>query len=125
MAGSSLGSVSTAVPRVGEDTRAGHGLGTVAAVAAACVSHEDSLLLDAVAALSCGEALVDGVLVVEALADRVAFDDLVAHVGGMRGEREDAVSGRMLDAVERVTGVEGTMIVSDGKDEEAVSASAA
>ena len=53
--------------------------GAMAAVQSAGVAHEDSLLLYHVAALPIGCARVDGVLVVKASADGVAFDDLVTH----------------------------------------------
>lgn len=45
------------------------------------VADQDCLLLDAVAALVVAWAGVDGMTVVETLANRVAFDDLVAHGG--------------------------------------------
>jgi hypothetical protein len=48
---------------------------------AAGVAYKDSLLLNPVSTLSMGGAWIDGVLVVEASADRVAFDDLIAHLG--------------------------------------------
>ena len=49
-------------------------------MACASVAHEDSLLLYRVAALSMGSAWIDGVLVVETPADRIAFDDLITHL---------------------------------------------
>lgn len=48
----------------------------------ASVAHEDRLLLHHVPTLAMCGTRVNGVLVVEAPADRVAFDDLIAHVGG-------------------------------------------
>lgn len=51
-------------------------------VVVAGVSDEDGLLLDVVAPGAVGGAHIDAVLVIEAPADRVAFDDEVAHDGG-------------------------------------------
>jgi hypothetical protein len=51
----------------------------MATVWSAGIAHEDSLLLNHVAALPIGCARVDGMLVVKASADGVAFDDLIAH----------------------------------------------
>ncbi|KAL4762328.1 uncharacterized protein BDW70DRAFT_30878 [Aspergillus foveolatus] len=48
-------------------------------VPGASVSHEHSLFLRLVAALAVCGTRVDSVLVVEAAADRVAFDELIAH----------------------------------------------
>jgi hypothetical protein len=45
------------------------------------VAHEDRLLLHHVAALAVGSTWIDSVPVVETPADRVAFNDLIAHVG--------------------------------------------
>ena len=59
-------------------------------MACASVAHEDRLLLYHVAALSMGSAWIDGMLVVEAPADRVAFDNLIAHVSA------DGVTMRMV-----------------------------
>jgi hypothetical protein len=47
---------------------------------AAGIAYEDGFLLDSVATLSMGGTWIDRVSVVEATADRVPFDDLVAHV---------------------------------------------
>ena len=47
----------------------------------ACEAHEDRLLGDGVASLTVGSARVDRVLMVEAAADRIALDYLVAHCG--------------------------------------------
>jgi hypothetical protein len=55
--------------------------GSVFAMTAAGIAYKDSLLLDPVSALSMGTAWIDGVLVVKASAGRVAFDDLIAHIG--------------------------------------------
>lgn len=53
------------------------------------IAHEHGLLLDGMAVLAVGGARVDGVLEVDAFADRVAFDDFVAHfsvcLGGLNG----------------------------------------
>jgi hypothetical protein len=49
-------------------------------VAGTSVAHEDCLLLHHVSALAMSSTWVDGVLVVETPADRVAFDDLITHV---------------------------------------------
>jgi hypothetical protein len=57
----------------------------MAAVVAARIAYEDRLLLYIMPTLACGTALIDGVLVVETLADRVPFDDLITHVGGVCG----------------------------------------
>jgi hypothetical protein len=54
----------------------------MAAVACTSVADEHCLLLDGVAALSVGGAWIDRVLVVETAARSVAFDDLIAHLGG-------------------------------------------
>lgn len=65
-------------------------------VRVAGVSHEDGFLLHAVAALAARRARVDGVAVVEAAADGVAFDDLEAHAGF--GTRDRLVrKGKMWD----------------------------
>jgi hypothetical protein len=56
-------------------------IGSVATVVAAGVAYEDRLLLDRMPTLAMGGARVDGVLVILASAYRVAFNDLVAHVG--------------------------------------------
>lgn len=55
------------------------GTASMAAVHTAGIANENRLLLYDVTALSVSSAGVNGVLVVEASADRVAFDDLVAH----------------------------------------------
>lgn len=82
MCGLSLRCVCVApVPRIGEHSRAICSLGPVAAVAAAGVAHEHRLLLDNVTPLAMSSAGIDGVLVIETPADRVAFDDLIAHLG--------------------------------------------
>lgn len=46
------------------------------------VADQDGALLDAVAGLAVQPAVVDGVQVVETVADRVALADLVAHCDG-------------------------------------------
>lgn len=53
---------------------------------------QHGLLLDFMAVLAVGGAGVDGVLVVDAFADGVAFDDSVAHSGG-GGGRFNQVAG--------------------------------
>ena len=55
--------------------------GSVAAMTAAGIAYKNSLLLNSVSALSMGGAWIDGVLVVKASADGIAFDDLIAHLG--------------------------------------------
>lgn len=49
------------------------------------IADQDGLLLDRVAALAVGGAGVDGVLEVDAFADGVALDELVAHFGTRNG----------------------------------------
>ena len=51
----------------------------MAGVRWASISNENGLLLDKVAALTVCGAWINGMLVVEAFADRVALDDLEAH----------------------------------------------
>jgi hypothetical protein len=53
---------------------------SVAAMTAAGIAYKDGFLLNTVSALSMAGAWIDGVLVVKASADRVAFDDLIAHL---------------------------------------------
>ena len=48
---------------------------------AAGVSNQDHLLLDSVVAMTIGSAGLNGVVVVKAAADRVAFGDLDTHDG--------------------------------------------
>lgn len=48
----------------------------------ACEANQDGLLCDRVPPLAISSARVDGVAVVEATTDGVAFDYLIAHVGG-------------------------------------------
>ncbi|KAL4901783.1 hypothetical protein BDW74DRAFT_159507 [Aspergillus multicolor] len=60
-------------------SRAPRGHAPSSRVPRAGISHEYGLLLGLVAALPVCGAGVDGVLVVEALADRITLDDLVAH----------------------------------------------
>lgn len=91
-----------AVSRVWEHARAAHGFRPVAAVNATCVAHEDRLLLDTVTVLASGTALVDGVFVVEALADRVPFDNLIAHGGGKCGRRVEAKTGQCSSVKRRI-----------------------
>ena len=52
------------------------------AVARACISYEHRLLLRHVSTLTVSSTWIDGVLVVEAAADGVTFDDLITHIGG-------------------------------------------
>jgi hypothetical protein len=74
-----------AVPRVWKHSRAGHGFWSMTAVTAARIAYENRLLLHIVSTLARGAALVDGVLVVETLADRVPFDNLITHDDGVCG----------------------------------------
>jgi hypothetical protein len=69
------------VSRVWQHSRAVCNLGPLTAVARTGVAHEDCFLLDAVSTLAVGCARVDRVFVVEAPAGRVAFDNLIAHLG--------------------------------------------
>jgi hypothetical protein len=48
-------------------------------MAAAGVTYEDGLLLNRVPSLAVRGTWIDGVFVVQASADRVAFDNLIAH----------------------------------------------
>lgn len=57
----------------------------MATMAAASVAYQDGLLLHCMSALSMGGTWIDGVSVVEAPADRVAFDDLITHLDTDRG----------------------------------------
>ena len=52
----------------------------MAAMAAASVSYEDGLFLYSVSTLAMSGTWVDRVSVVKAPADRVTFDNLIAHV---------------------------------------------
>jgi hypothetical protein len=70
----------TSVARIWEHSCAVGSLRSVATMTAAGVAHENRFLLDSVATLSMGGTWIDRVSVVEAPADRVPFDDLVAHV---------------------------------------------
>lgn len=49
------------------------------------ITDEDGALLDHVIPLLVTRTRIDGVTVVEALADRVALDDLITHVGRRAG----------------------------------------
>lgn len=69
-----------AVPRIWEDADTVRGFGSLATMGCTRVTHEDGLLLNDMAALAMAGTGIDGVLVVEAPADGVAFDDLVAHL---------------------------------------------
>jgi hypothetical protein len=51
-------------------------------VSRACEANKDGLLCDEVPPLAIGSARVDGVTMVEATTDGVAFNYLIAHVGG-------------------------------------------
>jgi hypothetical protein len=53
----------------------------MATMATAGVAYKDCLLLNHMPTLAMGSTRIDGVLVVEASAYRIAFDDLIAHVG--------------------------------------------
>lgn len=59
----------------------------VGTVNATGIADENSLFLHRVSALSMGSTWVDGVLVIEAPADCVAFHNLVAHVEAVRSGR--------------------------------------
>jgi hypothetical protein len=59
----------------------------MAAVTSTSIADEYGLLLHSVPALAMGCARIDGVFVVEAPANRVTFDDLIAHIGGNRKEQ--------------------------------------
>lgn len=52
----------------------------MAAMKAASIAYENRLLLNSVATLSMSGARIDRVSVVEAAADGVPFDNLIAHV---------------------------------------------
>jgi hypothetical protein len=56
-------------------------LSAVARVETAGIPDVDVSLLDVVAGAAVGHTAVDGVLVVEAAAGRVEFQELVAHLG--------------------------------------------
>lgn len=75
--------VAAGVARVGEAGRGATRLHcVVVGVVPAQVADEDGLLLYGVALLVGGGTHVDAVLVVDAAADRVAFDETVAHGDG-------------------------------------------